>query len=96
MTDRRLFLKMAAAFALIANKAYSQPKTEPDRMMVVNGLGGLFNPNTSRTDQSGKPASAILAYSRLSAVMGSTWAARMAGAAAAHKVTIIVNSAAAP
>ena len=26
MPDRRLFLKMAAASALIANKAYSQPK----------------------------------------------------------------------
>ena len=39
---------------------------------------------------------AILTYSRLSAVIGSTWAARMAGAAAANNVTIIVNKAAAP
>ena len=59
MTDRRLFLKMAAASALIANKAYSQPKTGPDRM-VVNGLGALFNPNTPRKDESRKPGAVVL------------------------------------
>jgi len=60
MSDRRLFLKMAAASALIANKPYSQPKTGPDRMMVVNGLGALYNPNTFRMDQSAKPSALVL------------------------------------
>jgi membrane dipeptidase len=60
MTDRRSFLQMAAAFGLIANKAYSQPKNGPDRMMVINGLGGLWNPNTPRVDQSGKPSALVL------------------------------------
>jgi len=60
MTDRRVFLKMAAASALIASKAYSQSKTEPHRMMVVNGLGALYNPNTFRMDQSAKPGALVL------------------------------------
>lgn len=58
-----MFLKMAAASAasaLIAKKAYSQPKTEPNRMMVINGLGGLWNPNTPRVDQPGKPRALVL------------------------------------
>ena len=59
MADRRLFLKMAAASALIASTAHSQPKTGPDRM-VVNGLGALFNPNTRRKDESRKPGAVVL------------------------------------
>lgn len=59
MTDRRSFLKMAAASALITNKAYSQLKTEPDHMMVVNGLGALYNPNTFRMDQPRKTGALV-------------------------------------
>jgi membrane dipeptidase len=63
MTDRRSFLKMAAATAasaLIANKADSQAKARPERMMVVNGLGALYNPNTFRMDQPTKTGTLVL------------------------------------